>query len=178
MGYTEIISIHSSKLVEIGAIYPASGSVRIRGDGHSGVAQSRQWHHLSSVSSVTMSPQCSTCQYFPQALWFGLPVKESDERRMLMMEDRDTSKHRQPGVTKHNEPVWTCFNPAEGTFSFVPPFEWDIKRVCVRVNVCLSATKSIIGTKQAEKSIHSQRPLNCLHDTPTQSSLSSEQLCC
>lgn len=73
----------------------------------------------------------------------------------------------------------------EGTFSFVPPFEWGIKCVCVRVNVRLSATKSLIGTKQAGKSINSQRPLNCLHDTPTQSSVSLEpcpetlqQLCC
>lgn len=73
----------------------------------------------------------------------------------------------------------------EGTFFLCSTFLWDIKCACVWVNVCLSATKSIIGTKQAEKSINSQRPLNCLRDTPTQSSLSLErcpetleQLCC
>lgn len=49
-------------------------------------------------------------------------------------------KHRQTGVTKHNEPVWPCSIPIKkGLFSFVPHFEWDIKCVCVWVNLALDS---------------------------------------
>lgn len=141
-----------------------------------------------SVATTQLSFFCNNV-----TLMLGLPVfptipvvqfaSEGVRRKGRWWRTGRTRKHRQQvlrSTMSQSEPDSFL---QKGPFSFVPHFEWDIKCVWVRMNVCLSATKSIIGTKQAEKSINSQRPLNCLRDTPTQSSLSLErqlleQLCC